>query len=140
MAYCRWSSDNFQCDVYVYEDVKGGWTTHVAGSRRKYLYTLPPGLPDDAEPLAAFKRWKLVMNAQHDLIGIDLPHAGETFNDPTPWACAQRLKELKSIGFNVPDGVIQELEAEGKDEVVKFVEETLNNEQARDRTASPRSE
>lgn len=29
MSYCRWSSDNFKCDVYVYADVSGGWTTHV---------------------------------------------------------------------------------------------------------------
>lgn len=35
MSYCRWSSDHFECDAYVYEDVSGGWTTHVAGRRRK---------------------------------------------------------------------------------------------------------
>lgn len=35
MSYCRWSSDHFECDVYVYESVSGGWTTHVAGRRRK---------------------------------------------------------------------------------------------------------
>lgn len=29
MAYCRWSTPD--CDVYVYEDVMGGWTTHVKG-------------------------------------------------------------------------------------------------------------
>ena len=29
MSYCRWSSDNFQCDVYCYADVSGGYTTHV---------------------------------------------------------------------------------------------------------------
>lgn len=35
MSYCRWSSDHFECDVYVYEDVSGGWTTHVAGRRQR---------------------------------------------------------------------------------------------------------
>jgi hypothetical protein len=34
MSYCRWSSMNWMCDVYVYEDCGGGWTTHVAGNRR----------------------------------------------------------------------------------------------------------
>ena len=29
MSYCRWSSDCHQSDVYVYEDVKGGFTTHA---------------------------------------------------------------------------------------------------------------
>lgn len=32
---------NWMCDVYVYEDVSGGWTTHVASNRRP----LPP-IPD----------------------------------------------------------------------------------------------
>jgi len=34
MSYCRFSSSNWRSDVYVYEDVSGGWTTHVAGRRR----------------------------------------------------------------------------------------------------------
>jgi hypothetical protein len=46
MSYCRWSSDHFECDVYVYADVSGGWTTHVAGRRRKHR------VPDDIK--AAF--------------------------------------------------------------------------------------
>ncbi len=37
MSYCRWSSDDGQCDVYVYEDVAGGWTTHVASRRIKHI-------------------------------------------------------------------------------------------------------
>lgn len=41
MSYCRWSSMNWMCDVYVYEDVDGGWATHVAGRRR----AIPP-IPD----------------------------------------------------------------------------------------------
>ena len=41
MSYCRWSSMNFMCDVYVYEDVSGGWTTHVASCRR-----IVPPVPD----------------------------------------------------------------------------------------------
>lgn len=41
MSYCRWSSDNWRCDVYVYESCSGGWLTHVAGQKR----VLPP-IPD----------------------------------------------------------------------------------------------
>ena len=41
MSYCRWSSMNWRCDVYVYEDCSGGWTTHIAGRRR----AIPP-VPD----------------------------------------------------------------------------------------------
>lgn len=41
MSYCRFSSDNFMSDVYVYEDVSGGWTTHVAANCK-----LIPPIPD----------------------------------------------------------------------------------------------
>lgn len=36
MSYCRFSSNNFACDVYVYEDVAGGWTTHVAARKQRW--------------------------------------------------------------------------------------------------------
>lgn len=38
MSYCRFSSMNMMCDVYVYQDCHGGWTTHVASVRR----VIPP--------------------------------------------------------------------------------------------------
>lgn len=37
MSYCRWSSDFGQCDVYVYANVSGMWTTHVAGRRLRHI-------------------------------------------------------------------------------------------------------
>ena len=40
MSYCRWSSMNWRCEVYVYEDLCGGWTTHVA-SRRRVVQPVP---------------------------------------------------------------------------------------------------
>ena len=39
MSYCRWSSMNWMCDVYVYEGC--GFVTHVAGRRR-----VCPPIPD----------------------------------------------------------------------------------------------
>lgn len=42
MSYCRWSSMNWRCDVYVYEDVNGGWTTHIA--RNRVIFPPPPAL------------------------------------------------------------------------------------------------
>lgn len=38
MSYCRFSSDNFKSDVYVYESVDDCFYTHVAGNR----LILPP--------------------------------------------------------------------------------------------------
>lgn len=45
MSYCRWSSNDFQCDLYCYEDINGGWTTHIAGSKLIPREPLPPEIP-----------------------------------------------------------------------------------------------
>src|SRR5690348_16129614 len=42
MSYCRWSSDDYQCDVYVWADYAGGYRTEVAGRRRVWKVALPP--------------------------------------------------------------------------------------------------
>lgn len=33
MSYCRWSCLDFKSDVYVYANINGAWTIHVAGNR-----------------------------------------------------------------------------------------------------------
>lgn len=42
----------------------------------------------------------------------DRPFAGETFNDPTPSACADRLELLRSHGWDVPQEAIDRLRDE----------------------------
>lgn len=143
MSYCRWSSDFFQCDVYVYEDVAGGWTTHVAGRRLKHAP--PPELrampnrtwKDHLSVMQAEEAWRNslpcdeiacitlrpdgteapgVYRMPKDSEYIDLatigPEAGQSFSDPTPLACATRLRALKATGFNVPQYAIDALIAE----------------------------
>jgi len=116
MSYCRWSSDDFKCDVYVYEDVSGGWTTHIAGRRRIGLETLPPN-PYTREALEDPK-WNDMYKAYHLAVGslpmedITLPHAGETFHDPSPGECADHLEMLRSLGYYVPQYAIDALREE----------------------------
>lgn len=141
MSYCRWSSMNWRCDVYVYADVGGGWTTHVAGRRR-----LVPPIPD--MPLMHFpslggqwlreerrmsypSRWHAVAawlifgfaafwhNRVHmaslrliPLRPIGKAHDGESFNDDTPTACAERLEQLRAVGYVVPQEAIDALRSE----------------------------
>ena len=31
MSLCRFSTDNFKCDLYCYYDVRGGITIHIKG-------------------------------------------------------------------------------------------------------------
>lgn len=124
MSYCRWSSDDFDCDVYVYADVRGGWSTHVAGRRVVYKAPLPPevALPARSDPTydEAFEAWferhrkVKAMRDEADLVEIGLPHDGETFSDETPGLCADRLEYLRVLGYHVPQYAIDELRTEGE--------------------------
>jgi len=114
MSFCRWSSDNFKCDVYCYEDVAGGFTTHVAGNR--VVGDIPdcPALPD-AENIEGwmelYKAREIALDrAAHEPIG--LPHDGETFNDETLEDMRARLVSLKKIGYYVPDWVFADIDEE----------------------------
>jgi hypothetical protein len=136
MSYCRFSSDNFRSDVYVYEHVDGGYTTHVAGNRLlfpalpdPYFCWLPFGgkvvrdplrivYPNRVAELAAEVYWWL--KAQYEALrhwlichtprrDIPAPHGGATYSDPTALACAARLIELRNTGLNVPQCAIDRL-------------------------------
>lgn len=136
MSYCRWSSMNFRCDVYVYEDVSGGWTTHVAGMRRKGwvipqfpLMALRFGAKWDGESRKSVYPTRLhragaglwfrsaaIWGRIHSwwlnrvpLHPIGLPCDGESFNDPTPEDCAKTLERLRSLGYVVPQYAIDNL-------------------------------
>lgn len=117
MSYCRWSSSQWMCDVYVYEDCMGGWTTHVAKFKRSEPGPAFPamGSMTQGEFFEAVSDWKRKEHDYHDrvkLLPIQLEHAGGSFNHSTPGECADFLEELKTIGYNVPDYAIKELREE----------------------------
>lgn len=118
MSYCRWSSEGFRCDVYVYESTNG-WVTHVAGRRREPIGDPCPRIVwTDAEEL------KRTYDAQHAWlkdenegklwrwVDVPDPYAGETYNDASPGECADRLEALKAAGLVVPQYVIDSLREE----------------------------
>ena len=72
MSYCRFSSLNMMCDVYVYEDVYGGWTTYVARAR----LVIPP-IPSflDGRFMTRAYRWS----------GVTLNNATKKFDYPIIW-------------------------------------------------------
>lgn len=115
MSYCRWSTDDFQCDLYVYESVGDFWSTNVAYRRYVFSEPLPPQVELDGNNVTEwYARYQKVMNRLHEteLVVIDLPHAGESFADDTPGECADRLESLKQLGYRFPDDVIAELRQE----------------------------
>jgi len=135
VSYSRWSTDDFKCDLYVYANVSGKWTIHVAGNRTIWLVDLPeevPWPPRDEDQAHRFVHRHLevlhMMDEKHEGANyrresIELPYAGETFNLDSPGEAADTVAMLRDLGYSVPYDVIDELRAEqadmdkGEDEV-----------------------
>jgi hypothetical protein len=118
MSYCRWSSDNWKCDLYCYGELTGGYTTHVAGRR---WIGLDPLTPDPLERLSDQNLTGAEMMQRYtepyyagglELEDIDLPHAGRTFHDQTLELFRERVLSLRSLGYRVPDSVLEEIDEE----------------------------
>lgn len=86
MSFCRFSTDDVQSDVYVYANMMGGFTTHVAEARISQK------------------------TGRHETIG--LPNDGETFTHRTQLECADFLESLREAGYLVPQSAIDRLRAE----------------------------
>jgi len=116
VSYCRWSSDDHQCDVYVYESDRG-FVTHVAANRWVFAEPMPDPVPvgtTETEVLRWLERGRAVSaildRSTTDPIG--LPHDGEDLTDPNPGACADRLETLRALGYRVPQFAIDALREE----------------------------
>ena len=114
MSYCRFSSDDFKCDVYVYESIEGGFRIHVSSKRvlgdiPKSAHLLHPETMDEFFK-AHKKQMKFLQTAKRAAIG--LPHDGADFLEPTAKDAALTLKTLKGLGYHVPDYAIEALLAE----------------------------
>lgn len=113
MSYCRWSSDNWRCDVYAFADSGGGFTTHVAGNRVVGDIPLEPTLDEEIND-EWMKRHQAVMDflktAERKPIG--LASDGETFHDSTLSGFLERMTDLRGEGYNIPDYVFDEIREE----------------------------
>lgn len=100
MAYSRWSTDNFQCDLYVYAHVGGFWSINVA--ERRYdapMSEIENEQPEDVtvEDAAAYMRW-----LGSRMTKIELPYAGATFSIADAEEAAQKIEELMALGYRAP--------------------------------------
>lgn len=108
MSYCRWSTDSFRCDLYCYEDVGGGYMTHVAARRiddgaPREDWGLMVSDPDEfMRQHVALLEWM----ETHPLRPIGLDYDGLTFHDPTPGEFLDRLMMLRRAGYRFPDDVL----------------------------------
>lgn len=119
MSYCRWSSDDYQCDVYVYDSVGDFVAIHVAGNRTA---PIQPPLPHvgrwwerGEEGMAAFSEREQRLMAWLETaprLPIGLPHDGESFEMEDAAAAADKLEYLRGLGYNVPQYAIDALREE----------------------------
>jgi len=113
VSYCRFSSDDYGCDAYVYEDTFGGFTIHLAG--RRYLGDVPKTstieLKNTNEFLAAQRKQMIFLNTA-ETEKITLEYAGQTFNTSTAKECAEGLIRFKSLGYKIPQYAIDSLLSE----------------------------
>lgn len=103
MSYCRFSSMNWMCDVYVYEHVAGGWATHVAGRRR--MFPPIPDLMGAAFRLRLFKgQWsqeqrRMVYPSRLHAIGASIVYGFVAFWHNRIHMGSLRLIPLRRIGL-----------------------------------------
>lgn len=119
MSYCRWSSDNFRCDLYVYNSIDDTYVIHVAAKRRigdwgESPYEAILRDPDKDIP----KDWSNQVKAYHErlnaapLMEIKLPYAGSTLYEKSPEGLLRRLLELRKLGYCFPDEVLDTVREE----------------------------
>lgn len=112
MSYCRWSTDNYKCDLYVYESAQG-YVVHVAA--RRIAGDIPP-VPNIMKTPPKVWTDAFVQQSNYlaiaERVDITLPHAGETFVLRTLFELRDKLNELRVIGYNFPASVITEVEIE----------------------------
>jgi len=118
MSYCRWSCDDFQSDVYVYESCFGHWQIAVAANRVLVDRSKLPPPVSPLEDLAGYTaRHRLLSDMLKEAKTVAIPHvlSGASFACATPGRAADMLEELKAEGFHVPNGVIEHLREEDKE-------------------------
>lgn len=127
MAICRWSSDEFKCDFYIYQDASfGGITVWIAGNHSIFDRDVLPEYPELPEVDAAdnsneVKEWAEKYteynNALLDVLDnspredIDHELAGAHFRFETPEEVVKFLEEdiIPSGKFYVPEWLIPNL-------------------------------
>lgn len=118
MSYCRFSTNDYQCDVYCYESCYGGYQTEVASRRYVFTGPLPPPLPNDQgmlENVMAFyarhDQVRKLLDVQN-MVKIGLAYDGASFVDDTLEEFLERLQMLRTAGYNIPDYVFDDVREE----------------------------
>ena len=122
MSYCRWSTNDFRCDLYVYEDSFNRIQMHIAGRRHTIPDDLmPPSINyDDPDwsnlwPVRSKVVTELMKQYPNEPIGG--PYDGlSIYFDGADEAAEWIEQKLDPLGiYNYPDTLIAELRGELND-------------------------
>jgi len=114
MSYCRWSSDDFQCDLHCYE-AEDGYVTHVASRRYIIKEELPPIKVKHRSGWAARQELVLRIIRNSELVPIGLPCDGKCYKDETLKEIRDRVAGLIAMGYHAPSKVLKTIDAELKE-------------------------
>lgn len=114
MSYCRWSSDNYNCDIYAYESCYGGYEIHIASSKYegeipKLDYNL---LATDMVEFTKQRKAQLEYLKDCGTKELNLKYAGENLGAETLEEFENLMLELKEIGYDIPDYVFETIKLE----------------------------
>jgi len=112
MSYCRWSSNNFNCDLYCYHS-DWGFETHVAGGRYRWWVRFCwllfcKKLKLDNGRTIRYGQWfpkvSLLLHLPRWTWQVKINHecAGKSFTDETEQDMVSRVKQLVNEGFRAP--------------------------------------
>jgi hypothetical protein len=117
MSYCRWSSDNFNCDIYAYESDMG-YEVHVAAG--KYKGKIPETdfsliRQGGDKNIAKYMRQRKAQSKYLEKCGtepIGLPFDGESYTLVSLQEFYDKMLELKNTGYMFPDYVLEVIKEE----------------------------
>lgn len=107
MSYCRWSTDDYQCDLYVYDHYDGYISINVAGRRRVPSKPLPPKIPltkDNVDAYLARDKYIRENCYPEDCEWVNVPEkwAGKSFCIYDHEEAAQLVMQMMQDGVVCP--------------------------------------
>lgn len=113
MSYCRFSTDNFRSDVYVYHG-DDGYVCHIASRKISNIDQCPEisislSLEDNQKFIERYRIRQEWMENRALRVPIEHHLAGTTFTTDTSEDMVEELLFLREEGFHIPQNAIDML-------------------------------
>ena len=113
MSICRFSSDGWKSDVYIYY-AQYGIQIEVASNKTVFdsKFPFPEFIEFDKNTYMDHLNARQIALDNSQTVAIDLPFAGSGHSFDSEEEAIVFVKELIDLGYHVPDGVIDALKEE----------------------------